>query len=628
MGLDGDSPGSVMSTRGPTAAIHRRYLTALACIAALILLDRVQLQPELSRLSTAAPVINIAGRQRMLSQQLAKTAVVLAQETNPVIQDLQRPELLRVVDEWSRAHVGLQHGDPERSLPGGNSRQIAQGFDRLTPHFEAMRAAAVELASDTTLDSASQRRLVDTILQHEPQYLSQMHDLVALFEAEVRSRVALLQQSVWVLALATLAIMAILYVLAIRPAGQQLEQQFAATADQYAAVVESITEGLLLLDHQGRIQFANRQFSELVQIPTDELTGRVAATLFRGPMGHLWPQPFAAPDHSALTSSELELLRADRSTRLCRVLPYRLTIDERFAHGWVILVIDITAERAAELRSQALADQLAHADRLKSMGEIAAGLAHEVHQPLGAIANFAEGCLARLKTGQASPAELEAPLQRILAAALRAGGIIRRVRSFSQHRPHTLAPIDVNQLIEEALELYRVELQRRQVQCFVELEPHLPAVQGDALQISQVLTNLIQNATQAMESTTTAASSLSASLASPLTPATAVRELRLTSRLVTDQHVEIIVEDNGPGIAAELLDHLFEPFSTTRLDGLGMGLSIARSIVAAHGGTLTAENRPQQGARMTIQLPLTPPREPPGAQQRPQASVTPAGHLP
>lgn len=580
--------GFIMSRRHPAASLNRRYLAALMCIAGLIVLDQVLIQPELARLAFDAPVINIAGRQRMLSQRLAKTALVLQQSTTSKQRTQRLAELQQVVDLWTRSHRGLQVGDAALNLPGSNPPVALAAFKRIEPHFTAIRSAAEELlragSQETQLPVGNSARLVAVILEHEPTFLQEMDNLVGIYEDETRHHVAQLEHTSWTIAAAILATMWVLHMIAIRPATQLLERQYVETQDQYRAVVESINEGLIRLDKQGRILFANQQFSRLVGRSSEELRGVVAATLFRGPKLFLWPQSDSSAD-AAQVAGEMELLSQAAEPRVCWVSPCRLSDDAGATSGWVVLVMDVSDQRAAERRAQALTDQLTHADRLKSMGEIAAGLAHEVNQPLGAIANFAEGCLARLSAGETNAAELEPPLRRILGASLRAGGIIRRVKQFSQKRPHTLAEAELNSLVQETVELFAMELQRRRVACELHLSTRPLPLECDALQIGQVLTNLLQNAMHALEHTVAESRIIEVHTASDISA-----------------EILLIVRDHGPGFPATILGRLFEPFSTSRPDGLGMGMSIVRSIVEAHSGTIAAENL-ERGAQVTIRLP-------------------------
>ncbi|MDZ4683763.1 MAG: ATP-binding protein [Planctomycetaceae bacterium] len=457
-----------MSPSDPARSLNRRFLAALVCVAALIVLDQWLIQPELSRLASDAPVINVAGRQRMLSQKLTKTALVLARETDPVLRERSRQELSGVLDLWSRSHRGLQDGDPELRLPGTSTPEVAAAFAELEPEFVAMHAAAQSILRTSTAQPTDLDEQVRTLLHHEPRFLERMHAIVGLYESEARRRVTSLERTGWTIAIAIVATMAGLALFAIRPAARRLERQYL------------------------------------------------------------------------------------QSQRQC----------------------------------ETLADQLAHADRLKSVGEIAAGIAHEVNQPLGAIANYAEGSLARIASGSTTVEELRSPLQRMLAAALKAGQVIRRVKRFSQNRPHVVMTASLNDLVRDVLDLFEPELRRRQIRVALNLDESEPTLSCDALQISQVLTNLVQNAVRALD---------------------AVPESNRWLTAITshdgEESVTATIRDSGPGIAPDMLNRLFRPFSTDRTDGLGMGLSIVRSIVEGHGGTVSGSNAEYGGAVFTVRLP-------------------------
>ncbi|MCY2964456.1 MAG: ATP-binding protein [Planctomycetota bacterium] len=585
-----------VSSRHPAASLRRRYLAAFLCVATLIVLDQVMIQPELARLSSDAPVINVSGRQRMLSQKLTKTALVLVRETDPAASLELAQELSEIVELWNRAHLGLQSGDDALGLPGTNPDAVKYAFAELEPSFLAIRDAArrlVEIASAGDPAAAPElERCVTTILVNEPRFLRQMHEIVAIYEEETRRHVSRLERTSWTLAGGILLTMCLLHFVAIRPATRLLERRYIETQEQYQAVVESINEGLLLLDSNGTLRFANRQFATLIGAEPEELTGRSLGSLFRWIEG--FDRPEGGPWNPGATRNsdfaanepvhELRLICQDGPDRICWVSLRRLTEDRR--QGWVVLLMDVTQQRNAERRALAVADQLAHADRLRSMGEIAAGLAHEVHQPLGAIANYAEGGLARIAAGSTGVEDLAEPLRKILAAAMRAGGIIRRVRRYSQNQPHDLAASDLNSLIQEIVELSGIEMRQRGIRHDLCLGAGPLTIECDAIQIGQVLMNLIQNSIRALESVDSEQ-----------------RLIGVTTELTDPQSVQLTVWDNGPGIPEAMIEHMFERFSTTRPDGLGLGLAIVHSIVAAHGGEVFAENSRSGGARFTVRLP-------------------------
>lgn len=255
----------------------------------------------------------------------------------------------------------------------------------------------------------------------------------------------------------------------------------------------------------------------------------------------------------------------------------------------VYIARELDRQRTAELRAKAALQsrdaEMAHLLRVSAMGEMAAQLAHELTQPLGAIANYAAGCRRRLEATPGQPAELIGAVDRIGREALRAGEIIRRLRGLVRKAEPRRMPVDVNALVREVAELLDGEARERGVAIDLSLQPALPDVDADAVEIEQVLINLARNALEAMQE-------------SPGDTPT----LTVATRLQDAALVEVTVRDTGPGLAngAEVI---FEPFHTTKPHGLGMGLAISRTIVEAHGGTLAALPNPIRGATFRFTLP-------------------------
>ena len=257
--------------------------------------------------------------------------------------------------------------------------------------------------------------------------------------------------------------------------------------------------------------------------------------------------------------------------------------------------MDITdRKRAEELLKQARDEQverhrteLAHMARLNMMGEMAASLAHELNQPFHAINNYANGSLVRLLKTPESDRELVAALEQIGAEANRAAQLVRRVKLFVQKRETQFAEVLVNNLVEEGVFLSKAALaQRFRAKVVLDLADDLPVVLGDAIQIEQVIMNLVRNGLEAMEDMPKEERLLG------------VRTLRHG-----DEMVLVEVCDRGEGIHADNLEKVFEPFFTTKPEGMGMGLSISRSIVQAHGGSLWASTIPDQGCTFHFTLP-------------------------
>jgi len=248
-------------------------------------------------------------------------------------------------------------------------------------------------------------------------------------------------------------------------------------------------------------------------------------------------------------------------------------------------VIDITERKAAEREARQRQAELAHVLRVGTMGEMAASLAHELNQPLQAVVNFATGCMRRLDRANGAAADLLDPLNQIAAEALRAGEIVRRIRQFVRKVPARRERADVNELVLEATRIFEPEAALDDVTVRVGVTPDLPPVDVDAIQIEQVILNLLRNGLEAMASSQTAE-----------------RILRIETSADDAGGVRVLVRDTGHGFAPDLGERLFEPFYTTKPQGLGMGLSISRSIIEAHGGRLFGSSRPGAGAEFGFVL--------------------------
>lgn len=247
---------------------------------------------------------------------------------------------------------------------------------------------------------------------------------------------------------------------------------------------------------------------------------------------------------------------------------------------------------AAERRTLELQSQLAHAARVHSLGELATGIAHEVNQPLGAISNHAETLLILVQQQPLDTTALERTATQLRNAANRAGQIIRRMRNFVRARPEVRSPELVNNLIREAVSLCDHELRSAGIRPELDLgETHEVNVLADGIQLQQVLVNLIRNSLQAFDGHPVARRSI---------------RIATTRR---DAEFEIHLDDNGPGFSSNAAIPP-NPLESTKPEGMGLGLSISRSIVAAHGGEMHLSNAPGGGASVTLVLPILQPTSP------------------
>lgn len=249
-------------------------------------------------------------------------------------------------------------------------------------------------------------------------------------------------------------------------------------------------------------------------------------------------------------------------------------------------VIDVTARKRAEEQARQREAELAHVARLSTMGEMATTLAHELNQPLTAIVSYAEGALRRFAFMQASNPDLMEVLDQIAQLTKRAAQIVRGMRDFVRKRNTQFRPVDFNEAVAEATRLISAEVRKRGIHMEIYLAPGLPQVSGNLVQLEQVVLNLIRNAIEAIEEIDDGPQ-------------------RLILRTFTNHRgeLELSVRDTGTGLNPSIAERILEPFVTTKQGGLGLGLSISRTILEAHGGRLWASNNERLGATFHIALP-------------------------
>jgi len=250
------------------------------------------------------------------------------------------------------------------------------------------------------------------------------------------------------------------------------------------------------------------------------------------------------------------------------------------------VTLDVSAQKQAALQVQVQREEMAHRNRVALMGEMTASFAHELNQPLTAIANNASAARRFLERGNLDPVLLPELLQQMVADSQRAGEVIRGIRSLVRKETSEQTLVDLNSVITDTVRLVSSDILNRESVVTTDLDPHLPQVQAALVQVQQVLLNLIMNALDAVEQ---------------LPPSE--RRVVITTRSDKGDVAEVSVRDFGMGLPKDRPDKVFDHFFTTKQKGMGMGLAIVRSIVEAHGGTITAETPPDSGARMVVSLP-------------------------
>ena len=296
-----------------------------------------------------------------------------------------------------------------------------------------------------------------------------------------------------------------------------------------------------------------------------------------------------APQDRGDLDSEFRLLLPDGATRYVHAVAHALEAPGDPAQ-FVGALMDVTTARQSDIRLQQAQAQVAHVARVTSLGALSASIAHEVNQPLSAIVMHGEASLRWLRRDVPRLDEAEGSLAHLIADAKRASAVIQRIRGLTSKSSQEMQPLLLNDLVDEVVPLVRNEARRNGA--VVRLEPGsgLPRILGDPIQLQQVIINLLVNAIQAMAATEGRA-----------------RVAVVATRADEDGHVLLEVADSGPGIDPAHAAELFEPFFTTKSGGMGMGLSICRSIIEAHGGTIGAvSHAPEPGATFRCRLPAIP----------------------
>ncbi len=275
-------------------------------------------------------------------------------------------------------------------------------------------------------------------------------------------------------------------------------------------------------------------------------------------------------------SESMEIFIPELSQWLEVRIRYLSWVDGRLAQ--MVIANDITTRRLAEEQAAAQAERAQNASRLITMGEMASSVAHELNQPLTAINNYCNGMVSRIKDQQITESDLLYALEKTAKQAQRAGQIIQRIRAFVKRSKPNRTPSEVNTMVAEAIELADIELRRFNVRLNHYVAERLPALLVDPILIEQVLVNLLRNAAEAIDH------------ALRLTPQRII-EFRVVPRQINSKAViEFSVQDTGKGISPEVMERLYEAFYSTKPDGMGIGLSLCRSIVESHLGRMTAEN--------------------------------------
>lgn len=355
----------------------------------------------------------------------------------------------------------------------------------------------------------------------------------------------------------------------------------------HSQVLFSMSEAVSFIDERGLILFTNPACDAMFGYDAGELVGRSVTTCNAAP-----PEENARIVADVMTTIARERVWAGefRNIKKDGTVFWTSAHISQVADDGVVRFVsiqqDITERKKADEQLASLTTQLAHAARLGTLGEMSAGLAHELNQPLTALCLYAAA--ARDAGASFDSPQLREYLRYIDEQALRAGEIIRRMRAFASRRPSQREPADLNQLLLEVVAILQNDLRQSRVQTELRLADQLPAISVDRIQIQQVAVNIIRNAIEAM-----------------LQLGGEARRLTIRSE-VEKRVIRVSISDTGAGLSPSIVDTLFAPFQSTKPTGLGLGLAICRTLIEAHGGSIGVVSGPSPGATFYFELPLKP----------------------
>lgn len=362
----------------------------------------------------------------------------------------------------------------------------------------------------------------------------------------------------------------------------------------YEHILDSVGDGVYGVDLEGKCTFVNKAMQQLTGWSKKELIGHCQHTILHHTHADGSPHPASeCPVKKTLVDSQARYIKDDifwKKDGSSISVEYSSAAikglgDETI--GSVIVFRDTTEAKMIEEKNRSHQLQLAHVARLSTLGEMASGMAHELNQPLTVITNYSNACMRMLGSSDSTRDQCSTVMEKISKQAERAGAVIKQIRHFVKKELPEKEPVKLKQMLDMVVEMTRVEISKKRINLSIDMDSSDVCVLAQDTQIEQVMLNLVRNAIESMEDMHDSQ-----------------RDLAITTFSVANNKVQISITDSGCGMDKDLLDQVFDPFITTKKEGMGLGLSISQGIIESHDDKIVIEENPERGLTFSFRLPI------------------------
>lgn len=573
--------------KGIGITLRKRYILALSIIASLVILSQLAIQFSISKNGDDSRIINIAGRQRMLSQRITKCVLGMFITEDPAKKADYLAKLTKATELWEISHKGLQYGNAGMGLPGNNSEKISKLFARIQgSHLKILEAAKAiaALERDQKADRGLVKKEIGKITDSEGEFLNGMDTIVFQYDTEAKAKVELVKHIEIFLSIITLFVLALEAILIFRPAELEIRGKIAKIMEDEESInciFETAPIAMFLVERESlAIIKLNRLAECLLDVGAEQRAERSLTSFWDGYFDRNGELRKRMISQEVISNEEVEVTQDGRKKGTLL-----LSSSHMLFRGSPVIIIGVSDVS----RQKELEQQLRQAQKMEAMGQLAGGIAHDFNNLLTAV--IGNLSLVKMLAGDGDRKLTE----RVIAAETasnRAKELTQRLLTFSRGGAPIKNPVHVAEIVTVSAGL---ALSGSKSVCEYEIPDDLWPVDADDAQIGQVIGNLIINAHQAMPEGGRIKIRCENTYAAGHEPPDSL-ECRT---------VRISISDEGVGIPPDILERIFDPFFTTKEKGRGLGLATSYSIIKNHDGHIDVESEEGRGTSFIVTLPAS-----------------------